>query len=242
MFSLPIIINMASNSNINPSTSSETQPPKKNFSELLQGQVNFHVLAMLPKFDDEGKIVSPMKDDESIFVDSLELNALEEKRKYIISNSKSKLNELEKHNREVVGVLMARINTLNKEYETMKNEEERNTNETLKRIREEISEKKNLIVTKRRKLCVNLDENSKKLEEILDCTICTSKLKPPLMIFQCRSGHVICNNCKIVWGNQSCTECRDPFGYGARAKPLENMMKTRHLRNEERMKRANNSK
>jgi len=50
---------------------------------------------------------------------------------------------------------------------------------------------------------VNEDE-----DEQLDCPVCLESLKPPLRIFQCPEGHILCENCKENPSMVHCPQCR----------------------------------
>jgi hypothetical protein len=36
-------------------------------------------------------------------------------------------------------------------------------------------------------------------EERLACPVCLELLRPPLRVFQCPEGHILCENCKVLF-------------------------------------------
>ena len=44
-----------------------------------------------------------------------------------------------------------------------------------------------------------------------ECPVCMDDMKPPTRIFQCRNGHVICENCKAHPELNTCPSCRIPL-------------------------------
>jgi len=69
-------------------------------------------------------------------------------------------------------------------------------------------------------LCKNLDEmkmkeqekgvdvENKDLEEILKCPVCLDTCRPPLQIWQCREGHIVCESCFSRPVLVVCPQCR----------------------------------
>ena len=56
---------------------------------------------------------------------------------------------------------------------------------------------------------------------IPECPVCLEDLKPPLKIFNCRNGHLICSVCKPKVN--ICTNCREE--YTGRATAIEQMLR-----------------
>ena len=56
-------------------------------------------------------------------------------------------------------------------------------------------------------------------EAVPECPVCLESLTPPLQIYQCKEGHLVCGDCrnKVT----ICTECRHHAGYQARNRHLE---------------------
>ena len=50
-----------------------------------------------------------------------------------------------------------------------------------------------------------------------ECPVCLEEMKPPMRIFSCTNGHLICDDCKA--SVSVCTHCRLP--YGGRATAME---------------------
>merc|ERR1719225_1695726 len=44
-----------------------------------------------------------------------------------------------------------------------------------------------------------------------ECSVCLDDLKPPVKIFQCRNGHVMCESCKNHPEVITCPTCRIPL-------------------------------
>ena len=58
--------------------------------------------------------------------------------------------------------------------------------------------------------------------EVPECPVCLESLAPPLQIYQCQEGHLVCGHCR---GKVSiCTECRHSQGYSARNRSLEQVI------------------
>ena len=50
-----------------------------------------------------------------------------------------------------------------------------------------------------------------RLKDCLECPICLTMMEPPVKIFQCLHGHVICGNCEKQPSVTFCPTCRMPF-------------------------------
>merc|ERR1711997_871098 len=44
-----------------------------------------------------------------------------------------------------------------------------------------------------------------------ECSVCLDDMKPPVKIFQCRNGHVMCESCKNHPEVMTCPTCRIPL-------------------------------
>ena len=44
-----------------------------------------------------------------------------------------------------------------------------------------------------------------------ECSVCLEEMRPPVKIFQCRNGHVMCESCKNHPEVSSCPTCRIPL-------------------------------
>merc|ERR1719341_2699266 len=62
---------------------------------------------------------------------------------------------------------------------------------------------------------------AKSLPSIPECPVCLEDLRPPLKIFNCRNGHLICSVCKPKV--DICTNCREE--YTGRATAIEQMLR-----------------
>ena len=48
-------------------------------------------------------------------------------------------------------------------------------------------------------------------EDQFACPVCLELLRPPLRIFQCPEGHILCENCKENPAIVHCPQCRVPL-------------------------------
>jgi len=48
-------------------------------------------------------------------------------------------------------------------------------------------------------------------EQVPECPACMEKMKPPLQIFNCPNGHLICSDCKPEVPRNLCTDCKIPY-------------------------------
>ena len=57
--------------------------------------------------------------------------------------------------------------------------------------------------------------------DVPECPLCLEEMKPPMQIYNCRNGHLICGDClpKV----DSCTNCRTE--YTGRATTVEQMLR-----------------
>ena len=44
-----------------------------------------------------------------------------------------------------------------------------------------------------------------------ECSVCLDDMRPPIKIFQCRNGHVMCESCKNHPEVVTCPTCRIPL-------------------------------
>ena len=58
--------------------------------------------------------------------------------------------------------------------------------------------------------------------EVPECPVCLESLSPPLQIYQCQEGHLVCGDCRSKVS--ICTECRHSEGYRARNRSLEQVI------------------
>jgi len=61
--------------------------------------------------------------------------------------------------------------------------------------------------------------------KIPECTTCFDPMLPPVKIFTCEEGHLICEPCKVQVVANTCVVCRSPGGQAVRALAVENMIK-----------------
>ena len=59
------------------------------------------------------------------------------------------------------------------------------------------------------------------------CPVCLDKMRPPVRIFNCRNGHLICGQCRPQVDNDMCTTCR-VVEYTGRATAVEQMIRQMH--------------
>ena len=60
-------------------------------------------------------------------------------------------------------------------------------------------------------------------EQVPECPACMEMMKPPLLIFNCPNGHLICSICKPQVPGNLCTECKTP--YAGRANGMEKIVR-----------------
>ena len=60
--------------------------------------------------------------------------------------------------------------------------------------------------------------------EIPECPVCLSPMLPPVKIFSCERGHLICERCKPRVVVNTCVICRSPGGQTVRAFAVENLI------------------
>merc|ERR1712059_187137 len=44
-----------------------------------------------------------------------------------------------------------------------------------------------------------------------ECPVCFEEMKPPVKMFHCRQGHVVCQNCLVEGHLKECPSCRGPI-------------------------------
>ena len=57
----------------------------------------------------------------------------------------------------------------------------------------------------------NLTSNPALFDKDFECSICLEEMKPPVKIFQCKNGHVMCEACKNHPEVNTCPICRIPL-------------------------------
>jgi len=76
-------------------------------------------------------------------------------------------------------------------------------------------------------LCEDLDEmkmKNQELEEVLKCPVCLDTCRPPLQIYQCHEGHIVCESCFSKPELVTCPQCRMSLdGNVSRSRVLEEM-------------------
>lgn len=73
-----------------------------------------------------------------------------------------------------------------------------------------------------------LDENEA-LKKGMECPVCLDQMKPPTRIFQCTSGHLLCEECKCKMRGGKCPTCKKAQIMG-RAIAMEQMARTLYLK------------
>ena len=63
-------------------------------------------------------------------------------------------------------------------------------------------------------------------DDIPECPVCLTAMIPPLEIYQCHEGHLICSDCRPRWREErkGCATCRDRRGYESRCRYVEDMI------------------
>eukprot|EP00092_Neocalanus_flemingeri_P009793 GFUD01010551.1.p1 GENE.GFUD01010551.1~~GFUD01010551.1.p1 ORF type:complete len:230 (-),score=76.73 GFUD01010551.1:58-747(-) len=67
----------------------------------------------------------------------------------------------------------------------------------------------------------NTSLNSTSSPPVPECPVCLEEMKPPLKIFNCRNGHLVCSECRPRL--TVCTNCREE--YTGRATAVEQMLR-----------------
>merc|ERR1712098_1018255 len=74
--------------------------------------------------------------------------------------------------------------------------------------------------TKMRKITIEKQD----LSNILQCPVCLDNCKPPLQIWQCREGHILCESCFSRPELKTCPQCRMSLqGNVSRSRVLEEL-------------------
>ena len=97
-----------------------------------------------------------------------------------------------------------RISILEEEISLIASEQlkkERKHKEMIIRLKEE------LVKAEKQKVVAQNEED----EDQFACPVCLELLKPPLRIFQCPEGHILCENCKENPAIVHCPQCRIPL-------------------------------
>ena len=55
---------------------------------------------------------------------------------------------------------------------------------------------------------VEMKMKNQDLEEVLKCPVCLDPCKPPLQIYQCHEGHIVCESCFSKPELVTCPQCR----------------------------------
>ena len=120
---------------------------------------------------------------------------------------REKYNEIdmcEANSEREVGKITKRIRILEEELDllvTEKSKKEKKHVETIVRLKEE------LVKAERQRVIAQKEED----EDQFACPVCLELLKPPLRIFQCPEGHILCENCKENPALVHCPQCRVPL-------------------------------
>jgi len=93
------------------------------------------------------------------------------------------------------------------------NKRVQDTNKALLALRKEMEEEKRKITIEKQNL-----------SNILQCPVCLDTCKPPLQIWQCREGHILCESCYSRRELKSCPQCRMSLqGNVSRSRVLEEL-------------------
>jgi len=118
--------------------------------------------------------------------------------------------------------LEAEIGQLVRNLETIKASEEKETRDLEKEIRD-ISQKLEDTKSKSNKSNKQI-VNAIKMESILECPVCLDICKPPIQVWQCPEGHIICGRCAARPELLVCPQCRQPVdGKMSRNRALEDL-------------------
>jgi len=116
--------------------------------------------------------------------------------------------------------VVKRIKVLETELELLKNEKYRNE----KVLQDDLKElDSDLEKAERHRVIASQDEE----DDQLACPVCLELLRPPLRIFQCPEGHILCENCRDNPSLVHCPQCRIPLeGVCSRNRALEEVART----------------
>jgi len=106
---------------------------------------------------------------------------------------------------------------LEQRIKVLQNEEEKKTSELEKEMEKIASE-----IDKKKK--VERPEKNKDIESCLECPVCLDVCKPPLQVWQCPEGHIICGSCVDRPELRVCPQCRISLtGQLSRNRALEDL-------------------
>jgi len=136
-------------------------------------------------------------------------NSLKEKR---VALDKVKIEY--RNQREVA---RTEIVKLEQKIKVLESEEEKKTSELVKEIEKIASE-----LDKKKK--DDKPEKNKDIESCLECPVCLDVCKPPLQVWQCPEGHIICGSCVDRPELRVCPQCRISLtGQLSRNRALEDL-------------------
>jgi len=140
--------------------------------------------------------------------------------KTLESNLKDKKNALDRlkiEYRNQRELARSEIFKLEQKIKVLQNEEEKKTVELEKEIEKIASE-----IDKKRK--VERPDKNKDIESCLECPVCLDVCKPPLQVWQCPEGHIICESCVDRPELRVCPQCRISLtGQLSRNRALEDL-------------------
>ena len=118
-----------------------------------------------------------------------------------------------------VAKIEKRIKILEEELESLvreKAKKEKKHTETIIQLKED------LVKAERQRVIAQKEEDDQ-----FACPVCMELLKPPLRIFQCPEGHILCENCKENPSLVHCPQCRVPLEKNcSRNRALEEVART----------------
>jgi len=149
------------------------------------------------------------------------LAELEEGETRSLENSlkerKTALDKVKLEYRKQREVARTEIFKLEQKIKVLQNEEEKKTSEIEKEIEKIASE-----IDKKKK--VERPEKNKDIESCLECPVCLDVCKPPLQVWQCPEGHIICGSCVDRPELRVCPQCRISLtGQLSRNRALEDL-------------------
>jgi len=118
-----------------------------------------------------------------------------------------------------VAKIEKRIKILEEELESLVKEKAKKEKKHTESI---IKLKEDLVKAERQRVIAQKDEDDQ-----FACPVCMELLKPPLRIFQCPEGHILCENCKENPSLVHCPQCRVPLEKNcSRNRALEEVART----------------
>ena len=146
-----------------------------------------------------------------------ELNDLKKKLDELRRKHEDAYDELKrKHAREETELLDASKNESDNAVKNFKQE--------YNSISSEIGKSKKLIQNMFLSMKRKFEDNQ---DSVPECPLCLVEMVPPLQIYQCVEGHLVCSECRPRVNPNGCATCRDKNGYTSRNRYVEEHVRKR---------------